>query len=243
MEMIPAHPTIVAASVHSTFEIFDTEEAKSKKISEDLKAMGLEKAQLESEKRALQFKLDLVVTKEADMKAKYEIELKVAKECLKQAQDQKRATEASQKRTKEAQKLVKDQTLVAETTLATVNNSLEAAVADKEKSLATVKIVLERVRVEQADAEAKTVEAYQEVFVDTTEYQDLVQRLMTIGREQLVERIIETYLEWDISFLREAPVSKAVPGDNHDGAEGQATPPCYGGRPIVCRSLKRWRGI
>ncbi|KAL2471378.1 hypothetical protein Adt_39514 [Abeliophyllum distichum] len=121
MDMLPTHPTIIAASVHKywtqslekaaeeaivcerlqlaemnlargfvlakelfgAFERFDAEEAKSKKLSKDLKAMGLEKVQLESEKRALQFKLDLVVMKKADIKAKYEIELKAAKEFLK----------------------------------------------------------------------------------------------------------------------------------------------------------------
>ncbi|KAL2461794.1 Uncharacterized protein Adt_45214 [Abeliophyllum distichum] len=133
MEMFPAHPSIVAVSVHrywtsswekvaeeatvlewlqlaevnlirglvlakdifSAFASFDAEDSKSKKLAEDLKVMGLKKVQLESDKRALQFKLDLVVSKEADMKAKYEIELKAAKECLKQARDQKRAAEAS----------------------------------------------------------------------------------------------------------------------------------------------------
>ncbi|KAL2480496.1 hypothetical protein Adt_33462 [Abeliophyllum distichum] len=93
---------VLAKELFSTFESFDAKEAKSKKLCEDLNAMGLEKAQLKSEKRALQFKLDLVVTKEADMKAKYEIELKTAKECLKQARDQRRAAEASQKRAEEA---------------------------------------------------------------------------------------------------------------------------------------------
>ncbi|KAL2542700.1 hypothetical protein Adt_03678 [Abeliophyllum distichum] len=47
---------------------FSKEEAKSKKLSKDLKAMGLEKAQLESDKRALQFKLDMVVAEEAETK-------------------------------------------------------------------------------------------------------------------------------------------------------------------------------
>ncbi|KAL2455996.1 hypothetical protein Adt_46995 [Abeliophyllum distichum] len=158
MEILPAHPAIVAASVHkywtqswekaveeatvrerlqldevnlargfvlakelfSAFESFDVEEAKSKKLSEDLKAMGLEK--------------------EADTKAKYEIELKAAKECLKQAQDQRRTVEASQKRAEEAQKLAEDRTLVAETALATANSSLEAAIMDKKKSLTAAKL-------------------------------------------------------------------------------------------------------
>ncbi|KAL2471457.1 hypothetical protein Adt_39593 [Abeliophyllum distichum] len=179
-----------------TFEGFDTEVAKSKKLSEDLKAMSLEKVQLESEKRALQFKLDLVVTKEADMRAKYEIELKVAKECLKQAQDQKKTAEASQKRAEEDQKFAEDQTLTAKTALATANSNTEA----------------------------KVVEAYRDVLVDTSEYQ----RLMIIGGEQLVEQIMETHPEWDISFLRQTPTkvpaSEAVPGDKRDEVEDQTTP-------------------
>ncbi|KAL2461729.1 hypothetical protein Adt_45149 [Abeliophyllum distichum] len=162
--------------------------------------------------------------KEADMNAKYEIELKATKECLKQARDQRRATEASQKRAEEAQKSAEDRTVVAETTLAAANSSLEAGVADNEKSLAVAKLELEKVKAERADAEAKVVEAYQDAFVDTPEYQDLAQCLMTVGGEQLVERIMETHPEWDISFLREAPAdahtSEAVPIDNRDGDEG-----------------------
>ncbi|KAL2491999.1 hypothetical protein Adt_27627 [Abeliophyllum distichum] len=244
MEMLPAHPSIVAVSVHrywtpswekvveevtvlerlqlaevnlvrglvlakdifSAFTSFDVEEFKSKKLVEDLKAMGLEKAQLESDKRAIQFKLDLVVTKEANMKANYEIELKAAKECLKQAWNQRRAAEASQKRANEAQ------------------NSLEAASVDNERSFATVKLELEKVKAERADVEAKAVEAYREAFIDTPEYQDLAQRLMTVDGEQLVERIMEAHPEWDLSFLREAPAeahtSKAGLGDTHGRDEG-----------------------
>ncbi|KAL2474607.1 hypothetical protein Adt_35343 [Abeliophyllum distichum] len=190
--------------------------------------MSLEKAQLESEKRAFQFKLDLVVMKEANMNAKYEIELKAAKECLKQVRDQKRAVETSQKRTEEAQKLAEDWTVTAETALATTNSSLKTVFVEKEKSLATAKQELERVRAERADAEAMVVEVYQDAFVDTPEYQDLAQRLMTIDGEQLVERIMEINPEWDISFLRQAPTevpaSEAVPGDKCDGAEDQTTP-------------------
>ncbi|KAL2492068.1 hypothetical protein Adt_27696 [Abeliophyllum distichum] len=133
---------VLAKELFDTIESFDGEEAKSKKFSEDLKAMSLEKAQLESEKRALQFKLYLVVTKKTVMRAKYEIELKAAKECLKQARDQKRAAETSQKRIEEAQKLAEDQTLMAETALATANSSLETVLAEKKKSLAAVKLEL-----------------------------------------------------------------------------------------------------
>ncbi|KAL2466235.1 hypothetical protein Adt_42086 [Abeliophyllum distichum] len=175
MEMLSTHPSIVTASVHSVFTSFDAEETKSKKLAKDLKAVGLKKAQLESNKRSHQFKLDLVVTKESDMKAKYEIGLKAAKDCLKQARDHRRAAEASQ-------------------------NSLEAVAADNERSLAMVKLELEKVRAERV--EAKAVEAYQDAFVDTPEYQDLTQRLMTVGGEQLVERIMEAHPEWDLSFLR-----------------------------------------
>ncbi|KAL2472007.1 hypothetical protein Adt_40143 [Abeliophyllum distichum] len=186
--------------------------------------MGLEKAQLESDKRALQFKLDLVVSKEADMKAKYEIELKATKKCLKQARNQRRAAEVSQKRVEEAQKFAEDRILVAETAIAATNSSLEAATADNERSLAATKLELEKVTVERANAKVKTVEAYQDTFVDTPEYQDLTQRLMTMGEEQLVERIMEAHSEWDLSLLREAPAeahtSEADPGDIRGGDEG-----------------------
>ncbi|KAL2531332.1 hypothetical protein Adt_04683 [Abeliophyllum distichum] len=151
---------VQAKELFSAFESFDAEEVKSKKLSEDLKAKGLKKAQLESEKRALQFQAGF----SCDKGGRYE----------------------GQKRVEEAQKLAEDRTLVAETALAITNSSIEATVADKVKSLAMAKLELERVRAERADAEAKIVEAYQDAFVDTPEYQDLVQRLMTIGREQLV---------------------------------------------------------
>ncbi|KAL2510906.1 hypothetical protein Adt_16506 [Abeliophyllum distichum] len=179
--------------------------------------MDIEKAQLESDKRALQFKLNLVVSKEADMKAKYEIELKAAKECLKQARDQRRATEASQKR-------AEDRTLEAEIALVAANSNLEAAVADNERSLIATKLEFEKVKIERADAEAKAVEVFQDAFVDTPEYQDLAQRLMTVDGEQLVEQIMEAHPEWDLSFLREAPAeahtSEADLGDICGGDEG-----------------------
>ncbi|KAL2471210.1 Plus3 domain-containing protein [Abeliophyllum distichum] len=183
----------------SAFKSFDAEEAKSKKLAEDLKAMGLEKTQLESDKRALQFKLDL-------------------------ARGQRRATEASQKCAEEAQKSAEDRTLVAKNALAAANSSLEATVADNEKSLAAAKLELEKVRAERADAEAKAVEAYQDTFMDTPEYQDLAWCLMTVGGEQLVEWIMEAHPEWDISFLCKAPAdahtSEAVPIDNRGRDEG-----------------------
>ncbi|KAL2528416.1 Cold-regulated plasma membrane protein 4-like [Forsythia ovata] len=159
LELLPTHLVVMAASVHkywtkNTLEGFDgklsEKEPKSKKLSEDLRTMSLEKAQLESNKRALQFKLDLVVSKEVDMKAKYEIELKATKESLKQARDQKRAVEASQKRAEEAQKLADDREFAVETAVATANNNLEAVVAEKDSLLAEVREELERVNAEHA---------------------------------------------------------------------------------------------
>ncbi|KAL2526232.1 hypothetical protein Adt_11286 [Abeliophyllum distichum] len=165
------------------------------------------------------------------MKAKYEIELKAVKECLKQAQDQKRAAEASQMRTEEAQsladeaqKLTEDRTLAAETALAAANSSSEATAVDNERSLSAMRLELEKIKVERADAEAKAVEAYQDAFVNTPEYQDLAQRLLTVVGEQLVERIVEAHPEWGLSFLREAPaearVSEAGLGDALGRDEG-----------------------
>ncbi|KAL2475193.1 hypothetical protein Adt_35929 [Abeliophyllum distichum] len=211
---------VLAKDAFSAFASFDAEDSKSKKLAEDLKVMGLEKVQLESDKRALQFKLDLVVSKEANMKAKYEIELKAAKECLKQARDQKMAAEASQKRAEEAQKLAEDRTLAAETTPAAVNSSLEVAAADNKRSLSATKLELKKIKAERADVEARAMEVYQVAFVDMPEYQDLAQRLMTVGGEQLVERIMEAHPEWDLSFLREAHVSETDPGDTPVGDEG-----------------------
>ncbi|KAL2497709.1 Uncharacterized protein Adt_23259 [Abeliophyllum distichum] len=222
---------VLAKDIFSAFASFDAEDSKSKKLTEDLKVMGLKKVQLESDKRVIQFKLDLVVSKEADIKAKYEIELKAAKECLKQARNQRKAAEASQKRAEEAQKLAEeaqklaeDRTLAAETALAAANSSLQAAATDNEMSLSVTKLELEKIKAKRADAEARAVETYQDAFVDTPEYQDLAQLLMTVGREQLVERIMEAYPEWDLSFLREAlaeaHMSEADPGDVRGGDEG-----------------------
>ncbi|KAL2466638.1 hypothetical protein Adt_42489 [Abeliophyllum distichum] len=86
-EMHLVRGLVLAKELFGTIESFDKEEAKSKKLSKNLKAMSLKRVQLKSDKRALQFKMDLVVTKEADMRAKYETELKVAKDCLKRARD------------------------------------------------------------------------------------------------------------------------------------------------------------
>ncbi|KAL2542317.1 Plus3 domain-containing protein [Abeliophyllum distichum] len=173
IEMLPAHPSIVAVSVHRYWTPSWEKIVEEATVLERLQlaeVMGLEKEQLESNKRVLQFNLDLVVSKEADMKSKYEVELKAANECLKQARDQRRAAEASQKRAEDAQKLAKDRTFVAETALAAGNSSLEVAAVDNERSLTLTKLELEKVKAERADVEAKAVEAYQDAFVDMPEY-------------------------------------------------------------------------
>ncbi|KAL2466075.1 hypothetical protein Adt_41926 [Abeliophyllum distichum] len=64
---------VLTKEVCSTLKGFDgklrKEEANSKKLSKDLKAMSHVKAQLESDKRFLQVRLDSVVAKETDLKA------------------------------------------------------------------------------------------------------------------------------------------------------------------------------
>ncbi|KAL2542698.1 Uncharacterized protein Adt_03676 [Abeliophyllum distichum] len=147
---------------------FSKEEAKSKKLSKDLNAMGLEKAQLESDKRALEFKLDMVVDKEADTKAKYEIELKATKEY---------------------------HAFAAETAVAIANSNLEAVIVEKDKQLAEAREEVEKVEVERADAVERVVLAYKEEFENTPEYMELAHRFITVGGEQLVERIGKTHPE------------------------------------------------
>ncbi|KAL2513094.1 hypothetical protein Adt_18694 [Abeliophyllum distichum] len=64
---------VLTNEVYSTLEGFDgkfaKEEANSKKLSKDLKVMSLEKAQLESDKRFLQVRLDSLVAKKHVEKA------------------------------------------------------------------------------------------------------------------------------------------------------------------------------
>ncbi|KAL2526652.1 hypothetical protein Adt_11706 [Abeliophyllum distichum] len=97
---------VLTKKVYNTLKGFDgklsKEEANLKKLFEDLKTMSLEKAQLELDKRFLQVRLDSLVAKENDLKAKYEVKLKAAKKCVKDARDQKRAAEAFHKCTKDA---------------------------------------------------------------------------------------------------------------------------------------------
>ncbi|KAL2458357.1 hypothetical protein Adt_45985 [Abeliophyllum distichum] len=75
-------------------------------------------------------------------------------------------------------------------------------VTEKDKLLAEAKEEVKRVKTDYAEAEARTVVAYQDGFKDMLDYKDLARHFMTAGREQLVKRIAETHLEWDISFLR-----------------------------------------
>ncbi|KAL2531747.1 hypothetical protein Adt_05098 [Abeliophyllum distichum] len=127
VEMSIARELILNKEVYNTVASFDgklgKEKAKLKKLSKDLKTISLEKAQLESDKRTLQFKLDLVVANEANVNAKYEVELKATKECLKQVRDQKMDVEASQKHTEESQKLAEEWAFMAETSIATANSN------------------------------------------------------------------------------------------------------------------------
>ncbi|KAL2458540.1 hypothetical protein Adt_45870 [Abeliophyllum distichum] len=167
MEMTLVRGLILNKEVCNTFADFEgkfnKDETKSKKLSKDLKIMSTEKAQLDLDNRALRFQLDNVVVTEADLKARYGVELKAARESLKQAQDQKRVVEASQK-------WAEDRAFAAETTVATANRNFETMVAEKDRELAKAKEKVEKV-----------------------------------GGEQLVEKIGEVHLEWDISFLRCAP--------------------------------------
>ncbi|KAL2461855.1 hypothetical protein Adt_45275 [Abeliophyllum distichum] len=165
---------VLTKGVYNTLASFDgeldKEEANSKKLSENSKAMSLEKAQLESDKR-----------------------------------DHKKTVEASQKHAKEAQKLVDERAFAAETIVATANRNFEAMVAEKDRLLTEVKKEIERVKADRADAEVRAVTAYHEGFKDTPEYKDLAHHFMMAGGEQLVKRIVDTHLKWDISFLRHPP--------------------------------------
>ncbi|KAL2461761.1 Plus3 domain-containing protein [Abeliophyllum distichum] len=223
MEMLPTHPSIVAASVHRYWT------SSWKKVAEE--ATIPERLQLAE----VNLVRGLVLAKEIfsalasfdaeDSKSKKlaEIELKAAKECLKQARDQKRAAEASQNCVEEAQKLAEDRTLAAETVLAAANSSLKAVAADNERSLSVTKLELEKIKTERADAEARAVEAYQDAFVDTPEYQDLAQYRMTVGGAAGGANHGSPSGVGSL-FFREAPVeahvSEADPGDSRRGDEG-----------------------
>ncbi|KAL2526054.1 hypothetical protein Adt_11108 [Abeliophyllum distichum] len=209
-EMNLVRGLVLTKEVFGTFEGFDgklaKEEANSKKLSENLKkAMSLEKAQLESEKRFLQVRLDTLANKGDELKAKHEVELAASKECLKDARTHKRVIEAAQKSVEEAHKLAEDKSFAAETALVTANSALEILAAENDRLLAEAREEMERLKVDHAKMEAKAVVAYYEGFGDTPEYQDLVHHFMTEGGEQLVERICEVHPGWDLSFLRYPP--------------------------------------
>ncbi|KAL2517603.1 Uncharacterized protein Adt_13850 [Abeliophyllum distichum] len=203
------HGLVLTKEVFSTLGGFNVklakEEANSKKLSEELKAMSLEKAQLESKKKFLQVRLDTLANKGNELKAKHEVQLAASNECFKDARTRKRATEVAQKSIEEAQKLVEDRAFAAETALATANSVLEALAIEKERLLAEAREEMERLNADRAEAEAKAVAAYQEGSGDTPEYQDLAHHFMTTGREQLVKRISEVHPKWDLSFLRHPP--------------------------------------
>ncbi|KAL2518970.1 Plus3 domain-containing protein [Abeliophyllum distichum] len=215
IEILHAHPSIVAASVHRYWN------SSWEKVTEE--ATVLERLQLAE----VNLVRGLVLAKDifsafASFDSKDSKSNKLAKDL--KARDQKKAAEASQKHAEEAQKLAEDRTLAAETALAAANSSSKAAAVDNKRSLSAMRLELEKIKAERTDAEARAMEAYQDTFVDTPEYQDLAQRLMTVGGEQLVERIMEAHPEWDLSFLREALVEahvpEAGPGDTLGEDEG-----------------------
>ncbi|KAL2461583.1 hypothetical protein Adt_45003 [Abeliophyllum distichum] len=177
---------------------FSKDEAKSKKLSEGSEGDECRKSPVEFREWVFQFKLDALVAGEADLKAKYEIKLKAAAENLKKAQDQKMTTEA-------AQKLVKDRTFAVETAVSLANSSFKAMVAEKDKQLAEAREEMEKVKAKRAKAEVKAVMSFKEEFSNMPEFLRLANLFMTAGGEQLVKRIGECHLEWDILFLRHAP--------------------------------------
>ncbi|KAL2541346.1 hypothetical protein Adt_02324 [Abeliophyllum distichum] len=220
---------VLTKEVYSILEDFDgkfaKEEVNLKKLSEDLETMSLEKAQLESEKRFFQVHLDSLVAKEGDLKAKYKVELKVVRECLKDARDRRKATEAFQKPAEEAQKLAEERAFAAETAMATANSILEAMIVEKDKLLAEVKEEIERVNADRVDAKARVVAVYQDGFEATSAYKNLVYYFMTAGGEQLIERIAETHPEWDILFLRDFPGEITTSVELQDVGEAQILAP------------------
>ncbi|KAL2505977.1 hypothetical protein Adt_21598 [Abeliophyllum distichum] len=156
LELLLVLPVIIV-EVYSTLEGFDgklgKEKANSKKLSEDLKVMSLEKAQLESKKWFLQVKLDTVVARKADLKAQHE--------CF-----------------EEAQKLAKERAFACKIAAATVNSTLEAVVVEKDSLLAEVKEEIERIKADHVDAYARAGTAYQDGFEGTPEYKDLAHHFM-----------------------------------------------------------------
>ncbi|KAL2471477.1 hypothetical protein Adt_39613 [Abeliophyllum distichum] len=86
-------------------------------------------------------------------------------------------------------------------------------VAKKDKLMVVAKEEVDRVKT-VVDVEARAVAAYQDRFDDTFEYKDLAHHFMTTYREQLVERIVETHLEYDISFFRHPPNDLFASEDN-----------------------------
>ncbi|KAL2512997.1 hypothetical protein Adt_18597 [Abeliophyllum distichum] len=94
-------------------------------------------------------------------------------------------------------------------------------VAEKDKLLADANEEIERVKVDYVDAEARVVVVYQDGFKDTSEYKDFAHHFMTASGEQLVEKIAESYPEWDISFLRHPPNKVCSTAKPRDMCEAQ----------------------
>ncbi|KAL2487193.1 hypothetical protein Adt_31949 [Abeliophyllum distichum] len=94
-----------------------------------------------------------------------------------------------------------------------------------------VKEKVKRVKTDRIDAKARAVAAYHDRFEDMSKYKDLSHHFMTAGREQLVERIVETHPEWDISFLRDSTGEVTTSVEIQDIGESQTLVPTTGEGP------------
>ncbi|KAL2497846.1 hypothetical protein Adt_23396 [Abeliophyllum distichum] len=101
-------------------------------------------------------------------------------------------------------------------------------IVEKDKLLTEVKEEIERVKEDRVDTEARAVAAYQDGFEGTFEYRDLAHHFMTADREQLIEMIVETHPEWDISFLRDVPGKVTTSAKLQDVGEAQILTPTPG---------------
>ncbi|KAL2475226.1 hypothetical protein Adt_35962 [Abeliophyllum distichum] len=84
---------------------------------------------------------------------------------------------------KESQKFAEDRVFAAETTVATADNNLEAAVSKKDKQLANAREDVEKVKAERTNADERVVLVYKKEFENTPEYMKLDHRFMTASGE------------------------------------------------------------
>ncbi|KAL2512835.1 hypothetical protein Adt_18435 [Abeliophyllum distichum] len=83
-------------------------------------------------------------------------------------------------------------------------------VAKKDRQLAEARRELEKMKEELAEAEVRTVTSYKNEFSNTLEYLYLTNRFMVANIEQLIERIREVHLEWDLSFIMSTPADTST---------------------------------